>query len=148
MSSIVLSDDLCFLRAWIGSSFLNKLVLLFLTGLCYTDDGSTGVSLVYFSSPNPTVKFGEEFQLIVFKNHFDVESLRYLSSLKAKVTGRIFLNLKNYVGSHVCTAPCSFDCFDSPPLSKVRFSRVQLEYCNSSGQWNDIRKSDSNIFCT
>lgn len=77
-----------------------------------------------------------------------MESLKYVSSLKAKASWKSFLNLENYVGSHAYTAPCSFGHFDSPPLNKVRFSRLQVEYGNSLGQWSDIRKSDSNISCT
>lgn len=54
------------------------------------------------------IKFGEEFQWVILKIHFYVESLNeiYVSSLKIKapLTGRTFLNLNNYVGSHACMA--------------------------------------------
>lgn len=54
------------------------------------------------------LSLGKNFNELSLKIHFYVESLNeiYVSSLKIKapLTGRTFLNLKNYVGSHACMA--------------------------------------------
>lgn len=55
-----------------------------------------------------------------------MESLKYVSSLKAKASWKSFLNLENYVGSHAYTAPCSFGHFDSPPLNKVEVFKTSV----------------------
>ena len=54
----------------------------------------------------------------------------YVSCLKVKATrtGRIFLDLKNYVGRHAYTAPCSFTLHNcnSSPLNRVGFSNKEF----------------------
>lgn len=74
------------------------------------------------------LSLGKNFNELSLKIHFYVESLNeiYVSSLKIKapLTGRTFLNLKNYVGSHACMATAvavTLHNCDSSSLNSVVF---------------------------